>query len=292
MTVRTAAAKSRAKLNLLLSVVPGAQADGYHAVTTVMCPLELADDVRVREGGAPGVRLTCTPDPLPAGAPPERNIAHRAAVALAGEFGREPALDIEIRKVIPSQAGLGGGSSNAAAVIRCLARLWGIDPFDGRLLRVAASLGADVPFFLHDTVTLLEGRGDVPVEHFVPFSVPVCLVKPPAGVSTADAYRVFDELAPATVDAGPLVAALRGGDAPAALAASANNMEAAAFRLVPGLADVYAHLDEQPALVRPPILCGSGSCVAGFMSSDVDAEHAAFAARERGWWACATRTHA
>ena len=289
---RAVQTKARAKINLLLSVTPGAGADGYHAVTTVMCPLELADDVRVCEGGAPGVRLTCTPDPLPAGVPAERNIAHRAAVAFARELGREPALDIEIRKHIPSQAGLGGGSSDAAAVVRCLARLWDVDPFDERLVRVAASLGADVPFFLHDAITLLTGRGDVAREHFAPFSVPLVLVKPPAGVSTADAYRTFDELAPATLDPEPLLAALREGDTQAAVVAAGNNMEPAAFRLVSELADVYAHLDEQPALLRPPILCGSGSCVAAFMRSDVDAEQAAWRALERGWWSIATRTFA
>lgn len=281
--------RAHAKINLLLSVTPGADAQGYHAVETVMCPLELADDVAVEQVARPGIALACDPDPLD-GAPPQGNLAYRAAAALAGALGRTPRLDIRIAKRIPSQAGLGGGSSDAAAVLRCLARLWGVDPFDPLLAAVAATLGADVAFFLHDVPTYLDGRGERVREYFTGFSRPLVLVKPPVGVSTGEAYRTLDRLCPQPLPVAGLAAALRCGDADAALAACGNNMQGAALAVAPQLAEVFSFLEGQPSLAARPLLCGSGSCVAAFTVSDQDAALVAGQAAARGWWSCATRT--
>ncbi len=282
--------RAHAKLNLILSVTPGPDEDGYHRVDTIMCPLELCDLVRVEGSKTAGVQFSCAPDPLPDGSAPERNVAYRAALAMAQRFARELACTIVIEKRIPSQAGLGGGSSDAAAVIRALAALWGIDPTDDRLVEVAAGLGADVPFFLRDVPTLLVGRGDVPKEYFTPFSVPVVLVKPPAGVPTAEAYRALDSLAPSVPETGAMVRFLREGDVPLVLGELSNNMEEAAFALCPELVKVREFLGRQPSLAYGPLLCGSGSCMAAFVCSDIDAEQIAVSARGLGWWAEATRT--
>ena len=194
--------QAHAKVNLLLSVRPGAAPDGYHAVETVLCALELCDEVAVEPSEASGIALLCDPDPLD-GRPAEGNLAYRAAAAACAAFGVEPSLRIRIAKRIPLQAGLGGGSSDAGAVLRCLAALWGVDPRDPRLERAAASLGADVPFFLDERPGHYAGRGDVLVERLSPLRLPVALVKPPVGVSTAEAYRALDRLAPAELDARP-----------------------------------------------------------------------------------------
>ncbi len=281
---------AHAKVNLVLSVQPGLDGTGYHAVDTVMCPLELCDLVYVTASDRPGVRFSCVPDPLPAGTSQEKNVAYRAAVAMGERFGRELHHDIAIEKRIPSQAGLGGGSTDAAAVIRALASLWSIDPFDERLVEVASALGADVPFFLHKVPTLLAGRGDEPREYFPPFSVPLMLIKPHAGVSTAAAYRLFDELETKPPQVDTLVRALRDGDVEAVLGAIANNMEPAAVALCPELAEVEALVAGAPAVTHGPLLCGSGSCMAAFVQSDEDAEQMASRARSLGWWATATRT--
>ena len=281
--------QAHAKINLLLSVRPGPDERGYHAVTTVMCPLVLCDDVEVCACAEPGVALTCEPDPLPTGSDPAANVAYRAAVAMGECFERPLALRIAIQKRIPSQAGLGGGSSDAAAVIRALVRLWGIDSADDRLLDVAASLGADVPFFLHETPTLLERYGDVAQEHFEPFARPVVLVKPAGGVSTAEAYRRLDALAPDPVEPMALCDALRCGNVDEALGLLANTMEGAARSLQPAVNEVFSFL----ASCKPtggPLLCGSGSCVAAFMGTSAEAVQVAAKAQERGWWACATQT--
>lgn len=282
---------ARAKVNLLLAVRPGAGADGYHAVTSVMCALELADAVEAGARREPGLSLACRPDPVAErGLPPERNLAWRAAQAMAERFERPLALDISIEKRIPSEAGLGGGSSDAAAVMRALAAAWGVEARDPRLVETAASLGADVPFFLEDAPGLFVGRGDVPVERFRPFALPVALVKPPGGVSTARAYRELDRLAPAVPDAAPLLDALRRGDAGRVPFLCANNMEGAAAACEPAVGEALAFLGSREGGLGRPLLCGSGSCAALFCASDEAASAVAAQARACGWWASATRT--
>lgn len=278
-----------AKINLLLSVRPGAGDDGYHDVETVMCPLALADEVLVEEAGDPGIAFSCVPDPL-SGAPSSANLAYRAAELLARSCGIEPSLRICIEKRIPAQAGLGGGSSDAGAVLRGLARLWDVALDDARLRAAATSLGADVPFFVDGRTGYFVGRGDRPVEFFAGFEQPLVLVKPDDGVSTAQAYRELDRLRPRRADAEALRAALRAGDVAAAIDACGNNMEAAARSLAPGVDAVFAYLESWNGRVGAPLLCGSGSCVAAFARDDAAAREACRCARERGWWACATRT--
>jgi 4-diphosphocytidyl-2-C-methyl-D-erythritol kinase len=129
--------EARAKLNLWLEVL-GRRPDGYHEVDTFLSEIDLADTVRLE--AAPEISLTVEGRPVPADA---TNLAWRAAAVL-GVGAR-----IHLVKRIPAGAGLGGGSSDAAAVLRGLVSLYGLDPPEGRLAELAASLGADVPFFLH-----------------------------------------------------------------------------------------------------------------------------------------------
>jgi 4-diphosphocytidyl-2-C-methyl-D-erythritol kinase len=283
--------RAHAKLNLLLAVEPGVRPDGYHAVTTVMCALELADDVSVEEASAgSGVALCCEPDPLPAGSRPQDNLAWRAAEALARRVGRPADVSISIRKRVPSQAGLGGASSDAAAVLRALARLWGLEPADPALYEVAASLGADVPFFLDEVPTLLDGRGDVPRERFAPFVAPLVLAKPPAGVPTGAAYAALDRIAPPVPAGDTLISALRARDVAAVLHSCANNMEPAAREVAPEVGEVLLFLGSRPGALGAPLLCGSGSCTALFVEDAAVADRIAREARGRGWWAAATST--
>jgi 4-diphosphocytidyl-2-C-methyl-D-erythritol kinase len=148
MTVRVAAP---AKVNLYLGVGP-LMPDGYHAVDTVLHALELHDDVRV--SAAPGFALSCHPD---VGVPMADNLACRAAHALGEAFGRPVNAEVVLSKRIPHGAGLGGGSSDAAAVITGLARMWGVGPTDDRCVAAAATIGADVPFFLYGGAALMTG---------------------------------------------------------------------------------------------------------------------------------------
>ena len=139
-----------AKLNLALAVT-GTRDDGYHELRSVFATLDLADDVRV----APYHRLEVRNTADLGGA---EDLAARAVRALAAATGRKPAAFVRIRKRIPLAAGLGGGSSDAAAVLRGLVTAWNVD---ADLVRVAASVGSDVPFFAsRSPVALVSGRGE------------------------------------------------------------------------------------------------------------------------------------
>ena len=272
-----------AKVNLLLAV--GAlRPDGYHDVTTVLHALELHDTVWIEPAEA--LDVVCDVD---LGVPSAENLAHRAAVAMERAFGRAAAFRISVEKRIPAGAGLGGGSSDAAAVVAGIAHAWGMSPRDERCVAVAAEIGADVPFFLvPGGCALMTGRGDV-LEREVPGieGVPVVVVKPDEPVSTAGAYREFDEQSVAQGDAARLLAALVAGDADAVAASISNNMESASFRVTPVVADVLGRVKAQPG-IRAAMVAGSGSAVFGLCDDGAAASRVSEAARRLGWWSVPT----
>lgn len=275
-----------AKLNLHLGIYPGRDERGYHQADSIMMGVELADVVRVRRADA--LALTTSDD---CGVSQEGNTAFRAARALCAAVGRDEGYDIFVEKRIPAQSGLGGASSDAASVLLGLCWLWGVDPLDERVVSVARSLGADVPFFLTMTPALLTGAGDVLHERF-PFllGVPVVLVRPAAGVSTVEAYREFDADPTHPQSPAPMCEALRAGDVDAVAARLYNNLEPAARRLVPETGEARRWLEAQPG-VRAAQLTGSGSCVFGLCESDDHAVRVAEAAQAgKKWWSCATKT--
>jgi 4-diphosphocytidyl-2-C-methyl-D-erythritol kinase len=184
-----------AKLNLALAVT-GKRDDGYHELRSVFATLDLADDVRVSPHRRLEVRNTADLDG-------SEDLAARAVRALASATGREPAAFVRIRKRIPLAAGLGGGSSDAAAVLRALAAVWKVDV---DLVRVAASVGSDVPFFASGlAVALVSGRGEAvrplprPAE-----PIHVVVLRPPLRLATAEvfaAHLTADRSAAPHVDA-------------------------------------------------------------------------------------------
>ncbi|HEU0075976.1 MAG TPA: 4-(cytidine 5'-diphospho)-2-C-methyl-D-erythritol kinase, partial [Dehalococcoidia bacterium] len=148
-----------AKLNLVLEVM-GRRVDGYHQIASVMQTIDLADTVRLEPASAIEIEVT---GEVVRGVPLEgpRNLAFGAAHALA-ETARNPGLGarIELEKRIPAGMGLGGGSTDAAAVLRGLNRLWGLDLAPEALIEVAAGVGSDVAFFLHGGAAAVGGRGE------------------------------------------------------------------------------------------------------------------------------------
>jgi 4-diphosphocytidyl-2-C-methyl-D-erythritol kinase len=282
MTVRVAAP---AKVNLYLGVGP-LMPDGYHAVDTVLHALELHDDVRV--SAAPGFALSCHPD---VGVPMADNLACRAAHALGEAFGRPVNAEVVLSKRIPHGAGLGGGSSDAAAVIAGLARMWGVGPTDDRCVAAAATIGADVPFFLYGGAALMTGRGDR-IERSLPaLTTPVVLVRPPEPVPTAAAYRAFDAAPAPAGDASAVIAALEARDEAALGAALDNNLAAAAAAVVPAVADALAWVQGQAGVLGATV-AGSGSAVFALVYDADTAESIAARAAARGWWSAASRLSA
>ena len=181
-----------AKINLTLDVL-GRRADGYHDLDTVMTTIDLADEVRLRPAPSLSVRIG---GPRAAAVEAGGELAAEAARALAAAAGREPQAAIEVMKAIPVAAGLGGGSSDAAAVLRGLNRLWGLDWPLARLSEVAAAIGSDAPFFLHGGAARCRGRGErvEPLRDLRPLRLLVLL--PPVEPRPGKTARRFAALHP------------------------------------------------------------------------------------------------
>jgi len=178
-----------AKVNLALHVL-GKRPDGYHDLVTVFHRLNLCDELRLVWTRSSGISIRCPEGGAPEG--PE-NLACRAAALFFERACVPPALFIELHKSIPTAAGLGGGSSDAASVLLGLNRLSGEPLVSENLIELGMELGADVPFFLWDVMSAVgEGRGD----RIRPVSIPegtYVLVNPGFSVSTAWAYASLDE---------------------------------------------------------------------------------------------------
>ena len=280
---------SPAKVNLVLAVGEK-QESGFHEVQTIMHSLALHDTLSMRrfddEGSGDGlqVMLKCessfTIDPLLIKA--EENIAYKAVVELAKALGRtqDETIEMILNKVIPAEAGLGGGSSNAAAALVGAATLWGVGMEDERVQEVASRLGADVSFFLKGGCARLSGKGDVFEAQLEPRSGFVLLVRPDAGVSTGKAYAAFDE--------DPVLPSSEYLSSIAALDAAAdvslyNNLEKAACSVTPVVAQVLER-GRAAAGEENVVLCGSGSAVCCIFDSYQAACEASVEARKHEWW--------
>ncbi|OUO20453.1 4-(cytidine 5'-diphospho)-2-C-methyl-D-erythritol kinase [Collinsella sp. An307] len=269
-----------AKINLYLGVHAEKDERGYHRVDSVMTTIDLADVVAL----APADELSVHTVPA-ADYPMDQNSAYRAARAMGEAFGREPNFAILIDKHIPQQAGLGGPSTDAAATILGIASYWGIDARDPRIDEVARSVGADVPFFLYGPPAFCDGAGDTVREIFRPLTgTAVALVRPQGpGVSTAEAYRRFDENPAELPPLEPLLDAMRKHDETEIFDHVANNLAPAACELHPKMAEALAWIREQRD-VRAANVAGSGSTVFAVCNTQMAAEAIALAARDRGWW--------
>jgi 4-diphosphocytidyl-2-C-methyl-D-erythritol kinase len=242
-----------AKINLTLEVLARRE-DGYHGVRSVMVPVDLADELAIE----PSDRFTfeCNRSEL---AGPD-NLAVAALYAL----GEPPAVRIELRKRIPVQAGLGGGSSDAAAVLRAA--------MDGAFgvyagvdwIGVARSLGSDVPFFLAGTAALVEGTGEriTPAGSMPPWHV--LIVKPPVAVSTAAAFAALDRADRPTRPRNESISiaaltALQRGDFTEVESLLQNDFHDLIATTTPDVANALNALREAGA--TNALLAGSGSCV-------------------------------
>ena len=284
MTDRSLTLSAPAKINLYLGVHTERDARGYHRVDSLMAAVGLADTVTV----APAQALTVQTVPA-SDFPMQKNTAYRAAVAMAEHYGHEANVCVTIEKRIPLCAGLGGPSTDAAAVIVALAELWGIDRADPTLDDIARGIGADVPFFLHASPAFYVGGGDVlAVEYPALPATPVVLVKPrEASVSTIEAYRRFDEApVPATV-LGAIASALRMGNAKTAYSLIHNNLGVISAQMEPQIQTVLDWLRAQEGIIAVDV-CGSGACSFAICDTATTAAGLVTAARQNGWWAVAT----
>jgi len=264
--MRCARLDAQGKVNLTLDVI-GRRSDGYHELRSVFARVSLADDVRVSRSRTWHVAIHPRLDVRP-------DLAERAARELARRVGRDVAASIAIRKRIPPASGLGGGSSDAAAVLRALADLWRVD--EPLIRAVAEDIGSDVPFFLDGAIAEVGGRGErVRQLDGGPWWGALALAR--ERISTADA---FAQLTPSSWSDGSrtarLVHALESGDVDSASLREmcGNDLEAVAVTLCPAIASLREHM-------RPTRLFLSGSGAALFAIADNRGHALALARRMR-----------
>lgn len=275
-----------AKVNLHLAIGPR-RADGYHEATSIMHALALHDTVYLRESSVYRINIVAGQGISVPDIAPEDNLATEAVAKLAEALGKPDAatrLEIRIEKSIPVQAGLGGGSSDAAAALVAAASLWNVPADSPTIEAIARELGADVAFFLHGGCTRLEGAGDAFAASLEPSRQAVVLVKPEGGISTDEAYRAFDERPDPVPDAAASAAATAQS---ADELAPFNNLAPAAERLMPELAEVRSWLEAQQG-TQATLLCGSGAATFATCEDFSAAARIAATASAHGWWSRAT----
>lgn len=273
-----------AKINLDLRV-GAVQPDGYHDVRTVLQTLRLHDTLTFTPRRGP-FTIACETPGVPLD---QKNLVWKAAALLhaaARRRGTGPSgIHVRLDKRVPSEAGLGGGSADAAATLLALTRLWRLEPDLPTLLRLAARLGADVPFFLAGGTALGVGRGDDISPLTEPPATDVVLVKPPFGVSTPDAYRWFD-------GDGPSRSGRRLRRLPSAWPAwstgARNDLEGPVARRHPDIRRLVQRLLALGADYAA--MSGSGSAVFGLFPDRLTAAGAHAELVAQGWRAWCTRT--
>jgi 4-diphosphocytidyl-2-C-methyl-D-erythritol kinase len=301
-----------AKINLALHI-RRKRSDGYHDLETLFAFARDGDVVTVAPAerdsftitGPFASALAITRDPLstpakagvqspeaskggkplhrhgswtPAFAGEENNLVVQAAVAFSRTFGCPP-VAINLEKNLPIASGIGGGSADAAATLRALARLTGTDPADTRLLAIARDLGADVPACLWGQTAFATGRGDDLQPLPALGDLPLLLVNPGVPLSTAAMFAAWDG-----IDRGPIAAS---GSALERARAGRNDFTAPAVAHAPAIAAVLDLLNTAPGCTIAR-LSGSGATCFGLFANRQTRDRTAEQARSRGWWAMST----
>jgi 4-diphosphocytidyl-2-C-methyl-D-erythritol kinase len=275
---------ARAKVNLALHVV-GRRDDGYHLLDSVVVFPPVADVVRATP--APDLTLEIAGPGAGAldGTPLSANLVLRAATALRERLPSRPGAALRLDKRLPVAAGIGGGSADAAAALRLLARLWGRDPADPVLREIALGLGADVPMCLSSSPVRARGVGEV-LEPLAPLpGLGIVLVNPGVALATAEVFRCLMRRdnppipAPPPSDAAGFVAAL---------AACRNDLEEPARAVSPAIDRVLAAIAASPGC-RLARMSGSGATCFGLYDDPAAAGEAArvIGPAHPHWWVVA-----
>jgi 4-diphosphocytidyl-2-C-methyl-D-erythritol kinase len=286
--LRSLRLRSFAKVNLGLEVL-GLRDDGYHELRTLFQTVDLADDVTLRERPR-GVKVLCDHPLVPRDA---TNLAARAAEALRAYAGIRRGVEIAIRKRIPVGGGLGGGSSNAATVLLGLDRMWRVGLGPDGLHRLAARLGADVPYFLLGGTALGLARGDEVYPLRRQLRAHVVLADPGVHVSTARVFaRVDARLTPREKSNSIFYFVSRELEGSGGYRSLRNDLEEAALEEAPALREQAGRI--RAVLLRGgaslAALSGSGSSYFGLFERSRPAERARAALAAEGFRALAGRT--
>ena len=274
-----------AKLNLYLHVL-GRDARGYHLLDSLVAFADIGDTLMVMPSETLSLTIT---GPFSSSLESDSgNLVWKAATALAGAFGRSPNVAVRLVKTLPVASGIGGGSSDAAAMLRALCRLWRIDPDDPRVMQVARSLGSDVPVCLAAEACFMGGTGEIltpcqplPAAHLV-------LVNPGVAVPTKAVFaaRQGDFTAPQPFADCPSDAA----GLAASLKPQANDLTDAAMTLAPVIGTVLEILERTDGCLLARML-GSGATCFGLFADAATAQAARLGIEQAypAWWTTACR---
>lgn len=276
-----------AKVNLVL-YVKGRRPDGYHLLESLVVPVSLYDRLRVvflpTKGGSSPVEIFTRGIPVPTG---DSNIIVRAVRAYSSLVGRPlPRMRIYLEKYIPVGAGLGGGSSDAAAVLWLLQRMLGNPLETSELLKLAANLGSDVPFFLHEGAAVIRGVGNEVERVSLPSRLHLVLCSDGTALLTSEVYREARHSLTAFTRVSNIRPFLEGRISLAE--ALQNDLEASASALHLGISNMKAEMLSAGASAA--LMTGSGSCVFGVCSSWIHARQVAQCLTARGYWAVPVQT--
>jgi 4-diphosphocytidyl-2-C-methyl-D-erythritol kinase len=251
---------SPAKINLYLEVT-GKRSDGYHNLDTLMCCIDLHDSIRFSFGGT-RITLHCGHPDVPKDA---TNLAWRAAKLFLDTIGSRDGIHLDLEKRIPIGAGLGGGSSNAATVLKALNTHYGVPLSQAELMAMGKTIGADVPFFIYGKPAIATGIGDIltPCPNIDPFGV--VLIYPSVPVSTALVYKNLNLRLTKTkkINTRFLFEQNRGRHA---LQFLFNDLEPVASVICPDIHEAKAVLLKHNAAAA--LMTGSGSAVFGLFEND------------------------
>lgn len=269
--------KALAKINLGLDVL-GKRDNGYHDVRMVMQTIYLYDEVKLIRTAEPGIKVETNLRFLPVG---EDNIAYKAAKLLIDEFGIEEGIKIVLNKHIPVAAGLAGGSSNAAAVLFGMNRMFGLGLKQKDLMERGVKLGADVPYCIMRGTALAEGIGE---ELKVLPPMPKCTVliaKPPVSVSTKAVYEALDsEQIKDHPDIDGILQGLEAGDLKKIASSMGNVLEDVTVSMHPVIDEIKEEMKDAGALNA--MMSGSGPTVFGLFENRAAAKVAQKKIREKG----------
>ncbi|MGL6076891.1 MAG: 4-(cytidine 5'-diphospho)-2-C-methyl-D-erythritol kinase [Fimbriiglobus sp.] len=252
-----------AKVNLFLEVL-SKRPDGFHEVETLIVAVNLYDTLTASR--SPALTLTCSEPSIPTG---PTNLVLKAALALQTATRTAHGAKLHLTKRIPHEAGMGGGSSDAALSLVMLNRLWKLNLPTETLVEIAGSIGSDVGAFLAGPAAWCSGRGEVVTPAELPFSLDLVVVKPPFGLSTA---KVYQHHTPPTTRQDSQ--AIRNAQDLKTLATSLHNrLQAPAFAVEPRVATIHDEL--RNCAPQAVLLSGSGSAVFALASDAADARRIA-----------------
>jgi 4-diphosphocytidyl-2-C-methyl-D-erythritol kinase len=277
---------SFAKINWRLQIL-GKRPDGYHQVETLLQTISLHDDLRFEIDEDGDISLTCDDPDIPTD---HQNLVVRAALALKARFDINAGVRVRLEKKIPTQAGLGGGSSNAAVSLVALTRLWKVEATTADLIEIAATLGTDVPFFLVGGCALATGIGATlsPIPDSADEVAHLIVITPNASISTPKAYSALSSAALTTSRNDPILSsshseAKKSYSRPWPLHDSLkNDFESVIFDIEPEIRRTKETLLQAGAL--DALLAGSGSSVFGIFSNREDQQRALNEMKSEAGW--------